>query len=281
MMRLAACGVLALAVLAPGDPGRQDVFRSGVEVVEVDVSVTRGNTPVTGLTARDFALTDSGAPQEVTSATQGAVPLRVQMVLDASGSVAGERLVNLVKAGQALVDRLKPDDRASLITFSQQASLLVPMGRDLPELRRALAGLSGSGATALRDAVYLAMLEPSDAHARSLLLLFSDGLDTASWQTGEATLLAARRANSVVHVVRAGRDGFLNRLAEATGGRTWSAGSDRQLEELFTRALDEMRARYVLTFSPAGPRKPGWHDIKVSLRGQRADVTARPGYFLP
>lgn len=277
MMRLAACSVLAVWALVPA---RQDVFRSGVEVVEVDVSVTRGNVAVAGLTARDFAVTDNGAPQEVTSATLGEVPLRVQMVLDASGSVAGERLVNLVKAGQALVDRLKPDDQAALITFSQQARLLVPMGRELAALRLELAGLTGSGATALRDAVYLAMLTPSDAHARSLLLLFSDGLDTASWQTGDAALAAARRANTVVHVVRAGRDGFLDRLADATGGRTWSAGSDRQLEELFTRALDEMRARYVLTYSPTGPRTPGWHDIKVSLRRQRADITARPGYFV-
>src|SRR5580765_5601732 len=70
----------------------QTTFRSGVEVVELDVSVTRGGVPVAGLTARDFALTDNGAAQEVASVTLEKLPLSVTMVLDTSQSVAGERL---------------------------------------------------------------------------------------------------------------------------------------------------------------------------------------------
>ena len=72
-----------------------------------------------------------------------------------------------------------------------------------------------------------------------------------------------------------------DRLASDTGGRTWSAGSNRQLEELFTRALNEMRARYVLTYSVRAPNKPGWHKIQVGLRNASGDVTARPGYMAP
>ena len=117
--------------------------------------------------------------------------------------------------------------------------------------------------------------------ARRLLLVFSDGTDTASWLTDAQVIAAAHRSSIVIHVVRFGIEEFLDRLATETGGRTWRAGSDRQLEELFTRALDEMRARYVLTYSVRAPNRSGWHKIQVGLKNAQGDVTARPGYMAP
>jgi hypothetical protein len=70
------------------------------------------------------------------------------------------------------------------------------------------------------------------------------------------------------------------RLTQLTGGRTWSATSDKQLRELFTNVLDDMRARYLLTYTPRGVRKPGWHELKVRLKEGRANITARRGYFV-
>ncbi len=59
----------------------------------------------------------------------------------------------------------------------------------------------------------------------------------------------------------------------------WSATSSGDLRALFTKALEEMRARYLLTFSPQGVAGEGWHALKVTLKGARGDVVARPGYF--
>ena len=67
---------------------------------------------------------------------------------------------------------------------------------------------------------------------------------------------------------------------QTTGGRHWSATSDRQLRELFTSALEEMRARYLLSYTPRGVVRPGWHELRVRLKNGRADITARPGYFV-
>jgi hypothetical protein len=64
-----------------------------------------------------------------------------------------------------------------------------------------------------------------------------------------------------------------------SGGRSWSATSDRQLQALFTTALDEMRARYLLTYTPRNVKQPGWHELKVKVRNG-GDVTARRGYFV-
>jgi Ca-activated chloride channel family protein len=268
-----------LAAQATAGPP-QTPFRSGVELVELDASVTRGGQPVQGLTARDFALSDNGVAQEVQSVTLDHLPLSVTLVLDTSGSVAGDRLSRLVQAGEALTAALRPDDRAALITFSHVIDLRVPMTGDMTAIRSALADITGIGATALRDAVHLALeLQPRD-RTRPLLLVFTDGRDTTSWLTEANVIDSARRIGVVMHAVRVGDNPFLDRLAEAAGGRTWSATSDRQLKELFTRALDEMRARYLLTYTPSGVSRPGWHELKVKLKTGGGDVTARPGYFV-
>ena len=83
-----------------------------------------------------------------------------------------------------------------------------------------------------------------------------------------------------MHVVRVESDAFLDQLADVTGGRAWSATSDQQLRELFTRALEEMRARYLIASTPRGVSKPGWHELNVRVKTGGADVIARPGSFV-
>ena len=249
-------------------------------MVELDVSVMRGGAPVAGLTAADFALTDNGVAQEVQSVTLEQLPLSVTLVLDTSQSVAGERLRHLVQAGEGLTAALRAGDRAALVTFSHMVDLRVPMTGDMPTIRTALGAMRGNGATSLRDAIHLALeLQPHD-RSRPLMLVFTDGHDTASWLTEDAVVDSARRAGVVIHAVRVESDALLDRLTQISGGRTWSATSDRQLQELFTKALDEMRARYLLTYTPRNVRQPGWHELKVKLKTGSADITARRGYFV-
>jgi Ca-activated chloride channel homolog len=275
----AIAGAVGAAAAAPQQQP-PPVFRSGVEVVELDVSVTRGGLPIQGLTARDFALTDKGVAQDVDSVTLDRVPLSVTLLLDTSTSVAGERLGHLRQAGQGLVDALRPDDRVSLITFSHSVDVRVATTDDKASVHQALDALRPGGSTALRDAVQLALTLRTHDRTRPLVLIFTDGDDTTSWLTEDAVLDSARRAGIVIHAVRPQSSRFLERLTETSGGRTWSATSDRQLRELFTSALEEMRARYLITYTPRGVAGAGWHELKVRLKDGRADITARPGYFV-
>lgn len=274
---LLAATVLLVAPLCAQQPS----FRGGVDLVQVDLSVTRGGRPVPNLAAGNFAVTDNGEQQDATLTSRGDLPLRVTLLLDTSGSVQGRRLQRLVEAGGALVERLHPDDQVSLVTFSSDVRQLVPMAHRGPRIGEALAELTAGGTTALFDALHLALAAESTQQVRSLVLVFSDGRDSSSWSTYESAIDIARRSSSVVHIVRFGRDEITDHLAEAAGGRTFGAGSDDDLRRLFTQALDEMRARYLLTYSLATGRTKGWHEIKVRLNEARGDVAARPGYFVP
>ncbi len=139
-------------------PARQGpVFKTGIEIVELDVSVMRGGQPVIGLAAGDFAVTDEGVAQEIDSVTLDTLPLSVIVALDTSGSVSGDRLRHLLDAGDALARALRSDDRVALITFSHAIDLRVPLTGDMNAIRVALHAITPGGSTALRDAVQLAL----------------------------------------------------------------------------------------------------------------------------
>jgi hypothetical protein len=73
---------------------------------------------------------------------------------------------------------------------------------------------------------------------------------------------------------------FVEQLTRATGGRVWSVSSARDMDSLFTKALDEMRVRYLLAFALRGTARAGWHEVTVKLKDGKGDVVARPGYFV-
>ena len=265
-------------------PDQPPAFRTGVDVVRLDVSVVRSGVPVRGLTAADFIVTDNGVQQVVDSVVDQ-LPLSVQLVLDTSGSVLGDRLTHLSGAVDGLVTALRPGEWAGLLTFSHQLRPLAPITTDLASVRGALAVLDGDGRTALRDAVQLALATDHAPGTRPLILVFTDGVDNASWLSDEEVLESVRRAGMVIHTMsvtsqQASPTRFLERLVGTAGGRLWSARSESDLARLFTDALDEMRSRYLLSFLPQRPVRPGWHELRVRLRNGSADITARRGYFV-
>ena len=189
MKRLLAAGILVAATpLAALQQPPGPVFRGGIDIVRLDVSVVRNGKPVRGLTATDFVVTDEGIQQVVESVVVEQLPLSVQRVLDVSGSVVGDRLKHLIAAADGLVAALRPGDRAGLLTFSHQLRVAVAMTSELASVRGALRGVHDEGRTALRDAVQLAVATRHHEGARPLILVFSDGVDNASWLSEAAVL---------------------------------------------------------------------------------------------
>jgi Ca-activated chloride channel family protein len=286
LARVMAIGMASMEAVLAEAPQPQ-TFRAGVELVKLDVSVLRGGQPVRGLTKADFLIDDSGVRQSVDSVTEGQdLPVNVVMALDVSGSVSGDKLANLVDAGRQLNASLRPDDRAALITFSSVVQVRVPLTSDRTEVADALTSLRGEGPTAVRDAVWAALQLKPDDDSRTMVLVFTDGVDNASFLGPSELIPGARRMGTVVHAVELGpalsqspARSFLGVLADVTGGRQWNATSSRDLHTLFTTAIDEMRARYLVTFYPNGVRHGGWHELKVGVRG-RGEVKTRPGYFV-
>jgi Ca-activated chloride channel family protein len=282
-MRLAAGTLLCVAIAGTGSltAGSQS-FSSKIEAVRVDVLVTESGRPVRGLQAADFEILDNGVPQQVDLVSFEQIPLNLVLVFDMSSSVAGDRLTHLQEGARSVLSGLTADDQAALVTFSESVVLGSGLTTDVARLRGALAKGEGEGNTALIDAVYGGVMVGESDVGRALMIVFSDGVDTASFLTAEAVLDTAKRSNVVVYAVVAGASpsrSFVGTLAELTGGALVDAGSTAHLGATFVKILTEFRQRYLVSYSPRGVSGEDWHRLEVRVKHRRADVKARPGYF--
>jgi Ca-activated chloride channel family protein len=299
-----------LATMLVDGPVVGQTFRAEIERVLLDVAVTRNGRPVDGLSLDDFTVVEGDVPQRIDRVLRAdTLPVSALMAFDTSASVAGDRLTNLIAAGHAAIASLRPRDRVALVTFSTPVTVRVPLTSDTTAVAAALATLRGSGGTALRDAMWTTVqLRPLDT-SRPVVLLFTDGADSSSWVSAADALEGIKRAGVIVHAVGLGRDDvqvppprlgnlsianqarrlaalessgwrFLEDFVNASGGRLWSADTPGDLADLFARAIDEMRARYVLAVVPARPIRPGWHPLRVQVKGG-GEVRAQSGYFVP
>jgi VWFA-related protein len=291
--------VFAATALAQGVP----TFSSQIDVVKLDVSVTRGSRSVEGLSAADFEVLDNGVRQEVELLGSEETALETMLLLDTSQSVAGRRLTELKTAVTRFVEGLGSEDHASLITFARQIRQRAESGSDRAALLAAVDQVEAGGTTSLCDAVLLGLVRLQPGERRPVLVVFSDGADFMSWLTPEEVGAVARRSEAVVYVVSAADKPaadrrivqanlwptyafapppvprtWLENLALASGGAVfWSRES--QLTEAFLAVLRALKTRYVLRYEPTGVASEGWHTLKVRAPRTRGAVRTREGYF--
>jgi hypothetical protein len=298
MMRL-ACVVVLLASIQASSAPRQapPTFRSRAEGVAVHVSVRDRNAPVGGLSAEDFVLTDNGVGQTVRAVALETAALDVTLLLDASGSMAGEPIATMKKDVRTIAGMLRPEDRLRLVTFASRATEVLPMQHGTG-LTSAFS-IEASGTTAFFHGLIAALLQPSAPGRPHLIVAISDGADNLSLLDGTDVRDLARRSDAILHVVQRRNPrgsaalylwGWLpyssysgirdiRDAAESNGGRLLSEDVSRPLPEAFKRTIEDFRAGYVLWFTPAGVTGPGWHDLSVKVKGRRYDIRARRGYF--
>jgi VWFA-related protein len=280
-------------------------FTTGTAAVRVDALVMQRNKPVTGLKAADFELRDNGVVQTITDVSYESLPINVICVLDLSGSVRGRPLDQLKDATLAMLNALGGRDRAALVTFSERLFLHTPLTGDRDRLRGLISKVESGGATSMIDAAFAALTLRESDDGRTLMLLSSDGRDTASWLAASVVLDAARRSDVVIYPVTVkvkpsmpmatsamgspammrrriseyAGERLLDAFADETGGRVSYAEDEGELRVTFASVLAEFRQRYVLSYTPSGVSGDNWHTLDVRLRGRSGQVKARRGYF--
>jgi VWFA-related protein len=289
-------------VLAGGASTAQQspTFTAGTDVVVVDVLVSRNGAPVAGLTADDFTVRDGGVPQKIALLSVESTPVRLLLALDSSASVRGPALDLLKQAAKAAVGSLRPADEAAVFSFAHNLTQPSAWTANRAQIAQAIDGVTARGSTALADAAFGAIGVPPRAGTRTLVLIFTDGSDTASWLSPAQVLQAARRAEAVVYGVTIGggdapapldqlekwtasepslyRGALLPLLARQSGGEMMRAPDMQTLAETFVTIVSRFNQRYMLAYSPAGGAAPGWHPLEVEVRGG-GEITARRGYF--
>jgi VWFA-related protein len=179
-------------------------FRTAVELVNVTATVTDNSGRfVPGLKQADFLVYDDEQPVEVTHFSAERVPVSLGIVLDTSGSMAGEKLAAARTAlDRFLFDLLGPEDEVFLYRFDSKPHLVQAWTSDRERVSSELRQLRADGATALYDAVAEALpLLQSGRHRKKALLVISDGNDTNS-RTDLATVKQSiRQSEALVYAI--------------------------------------------------------------------------------
>jgi VWFA-related protein len=290
MMRI-VLGVASVAICAatigasPQAPQQQVPFRATVERVRLDAMITDRGRPITGLTAADFEVKDNDRIVTGVEVEPIDDPVGVAIALDLGRGAREDGLKELVAACEALARALEPRDQAWLLTFSSTFALKAGPTNDADVLRRVLADVKMTGGSAMWDTLFGGVSLAAGRPGRALVLLFTDGVDRASWMTERKSVDVLRRADVVVSGIRPPGVlyGFnaLEAAANATGGRVLYAQRGVKLDTQFVDLLREFRTGYVISYPPAPSTKGGWHEVDVKLKGRRGTVRVREGYYEP
>jgi VWFA-related protein len=266
-------------------------FRVRVDTVQVTVTVTDANGRlITGLSKDDFEILEDGVLQPVTVFTNERVPVSLGMLLDASDSMRGQRMVDARGAVDRFVTTLlEHGDEAFLAAFNHQPRLVAPWTRPPWALEGELGALLPSGGTALYDSLVAAAgYFAQRLHPRSALVVVSDGVDTASDWTLRRTREALQRADPLVYaiaidsaetpVARRVSVEALREITATSGGYTEVVKGSADLGPATARIADELNKQYTLGYLPARPPDNQWRAIRV--RAKNGYFTrARRGYF--
>jgi len=158
-------------------------FRTGIELINVTATVTDTNGRfVSGLQKDDFRVYQDNELQEVTHFSNERVPVSLGILLDTSGSMAGEKMVAAREALNSFLSLLDdPEDEVFLYTFSNHPELVEGWTRDKRRVSYELGRVQVHGGTALYDAVAEALpLAQSGHNRKKALVIISDGNDTGS-----------------------------------------------------------------------------------------------------
>jgi Ca-activated chloride channel family protein len=294
VVALVVCGV-GLAAIPP-----QQVFRSGVDVVNLGVAVMDGKTgsAVTGLTRDDFVVYEEGKKQELryfsVDGSDERPPLHVGLVFDTSGSMV--RDMELARsAAIRFLNRLPRAEDITIVDFDTEVRIATYDQDDFARLVARLRGRRPDGWTALWDAVGTYLGGVQDQTGQKVLIVFTDGGDTRSTLTYLDLLNATKASDVSIYAigflenqsssVRTQQRLQLAQLADITGGQAYFPMSMKEVEAIYDRIVAEIDSRYLLGYVSTDRRMNGaWRSVEVRLTRpdlRQTKIRTRKGYFAP
>ena len=246
--------------------------------------------PLAGLTPENFTLQEDGGAAFHPAAVQAdaEAPLSVVLVLDISGSMAGQPLADAKAAAARFLDRLAASDRAALIAFSApvstdpndlEAGREMAFTADLAPMYDLIEKLEAGGMTHLYNAAAKAvqMIAELPVGHRAILLLSDGRNEPANEGEPDEAIQLARGANVPVFVIGLGDqvdEPYLRRLANETGGLFRAAPKSSELARLFTDMAALLKTQYILTYTSSLEADGRNHTLAITLNAASASTNA-------
>ncbi|MGB6691783.1 MAG: VWA domain-containing protein [Terracidiphilus sp.] len=290
-------GLLAFALVAPlaAQTDSGTTLHVDVKLVNVFVNVTDKNGAIVGsLTRDDFHIAEDGRPQSISVfERQSEMPLNLTLAIDTSGSVYKDMSTEQAAAKHFVHALMRPQDKMSLLEFATDVRVLTSFTNKVSQIDRGLGMLRGGPSTALYDAIYLGSQGLGNFDGRKVLVIVSDGDDTAEDMTYAQALEQALRNEVMIYSLidvpieaSAGRDlrgeHALITLAEQTGGKSFYV-NEGGLDKAFARVSEDLRTQYLLGYYPKN-QEPGrvFHRVQITIpraADSEFNIRSRTGYY--
>ena len=283
---LAAGALAVLAAFSLSVTAQQPTFRSGTQLVSLFVTVTDlQRRLVPDLLQEDFEVLDNGKPQPIVFFDNQPQPITVVVMLDTSGSMTGA-IKFLRQAAEQFLIRLHPEDRGMVGAFNDKIEFgSAEFTSDRDDLVAAMKELDYGNSTRLYDGIAASLDQLDGVSGRRVILVFTDGEDTAS-KAGQGSVIERARNDEVMvysigleseyfngaRMVRGKPDGALRKIADETGGGYFELDKTADLAPTFTRVAQELHSQYVVGFTPS---QLDSKVHKLVVRVKKAGMTGR------
>jgi Ca-activated chloride channel family protein len=281
---LAALMLASLAVL----PNRLQAAES----VQLRVELDRGVLPVA---AKETAVVKISLDGLRRVRPEARPPVNVALVIDRSGSMGGEKIVQARAAAIEAVRRLSGKDIVSVVIFNNEVETLVPATRvdARRDIERIIGRIQANGGTALHGGVVAGaaqirehLAKPGYTHR---VILLSDGQanvgPSSANELGQLGMKLVREGISVSTIgLGLGYDeDLMTRLALKSDGNTYFAKNAAALPEIFNTELGDVLnvvARNVnITIQfPDSVRPLRFLGREGKIAGQRAELRVNQLY---
>lgn len=281
------------------------VFRSGASLVALNVTVTDASKKlVTGLKPEDFAVFEDGVQQHVQFFESNNVPIDLIIMLDTSASMS-DKMDVVHEAASGFLKTLRVGDRGAVVSFSDRVDVLQSLTDDRGALESAIESTRAHGATALNNALYVAMKQfgrtaaQSGEVRRQAIAVLSDGEDTSSLMSFDDVMGLAKKSGVNVYTIglqskyaaariaTAGARRYFSEaeysmktLAQETGAQAFFPLDISELKGVYASIAQELASQYSIGYSPTNPRHDGRFRRIVVQIASRPELRprARSGY---
>jgi Ca-activated chloride channel family protein len=272
-------------------------LKTTVNEVRVVFTVTdRHGRYIKDLKSNDFKVIDDQKPAELRSfRSETDLPLQVGLLVDASNSVRDRFKFEQDAAIEFLNSIIRPKyDKAFVVGFDATPEVTQDFTDSTENLSSGVRMLRAGGGTAMYDALYFAcrdklLKQAQTGPVRRAIILLSDGEDNLSHVTREEAIEMAERAEVIVYTIstnisgtKGSGDKVLERIAEATGGRSFFPFQMREMSDAFVSIQEELRSQYAIGYKPANFVADGhFRTIEILAQEKGLKVRTKKGYYAP
>jgi Ca-activated chloride channel family protein len=244
---------------------------------------------VPGLEIDDFEILDNDQPQPIVVFDNKVQPITVVVMLDTSASMTSS-IALLRAAAEQFVLRLLPADKGRVGAFNDKIQFSARFTNNRDELVSDVKDLDYGNGTRLWDAINASLDELKGVEGRRVILVFTDGDDTAS-KVGLGRVTDRARDEDVMvyaigleseffdgqRIVRTKPDRGLRKIADETGGGYFELKKSAELAPTFTKVAQELHSQYALGFE-AKLLDGKVHKLAVRMKQPGMTARARRSY---